>query len=109
MCLLALKEIQKYWRINNNVLDLFLHYLDESVAKRLQGFHDNTVHGSVVGEPPKDTGAHHDPPSASAMTGADPFEDKYFGILSGQWESELAMNELGLLLDPQFQDHSWSS
>lgn len=35
MCLLCLKEIQKYWRINNNVLDLFLQYLDRSIADRL--------------------------------------------------------------------------
>ena len=37
LCLLCLKEFQKYWRINNNVLDLFLHYLDGSIAKRLHG------------------------------------------------------------------------
>ncbi|PTD02515.1 Cutinase transcription factor 1 alpha [Fusarium culmorum] len=35
MCLLGLQEIQKYWRINNNVLDLFLQYLDVSIAQRL--------------------------------------------------------------------------
>ncbi|KAG6017706.1 hypothetical protein E4U43_000307, partial [Claviceps pusilla] len=35
MSLLCLKEIQKYWRINNNVLDLFLQYLDRSIADRL--------------------------------------------------------------------------
>lgn len=37
LCLLCLKEIQKYWRVNNNVLDLFLQYLDSSIAKRLHG------------------------------------------------------------------------
>ncbi|CVL13690.1 uncharacterized protein FPRN_12065 [Fusarium proliferatum] len=37
MCLLGLQEIQKYWRINNNVLDLFLQYLDASIAQRLHG------------------------------------------------------------------------
>jgi hypothetical protein len=37
MCLLGLQEIQKYWRINNNVLDLFLQYLDVSIAQRLHG------------------------------------------------------------------------
>ncbi|KAI0863776.1 hypothetical protein F4860DRAFT_501743 [Xylaria cubensis] len=37
MCLMGLKEIQKYWKINNNLLDLFLKYLDGSIAKRLHG------------------------------------------------------------------------
>ncbi|OAA70692.1 Transcription factor [Cordyceps fumosorosea ARSEF 2679] len=35
MCLICLKEIQKYWRINNNVLDIFFQYLDASIADRL--------------------------------------------------------------------------
>lgn len=34
---MGLKEIQKYWKINNNLLDLFLNYLDESIARRLHG------------------------------------------------------------------------
>ncbi|KAI1747971.1 hypothetical protein F4782DRAFT_543178 [Xylaria castorea] len=37
MCLMSLKEIQKYWKINNNLLDLFLKYLDGSIAERLHG------------------------------------------------------------------------
>ncbi|KAF5581812.1 n-terminal binuclear Zn cluster-containing protein [Fusarium pseudocircinatum] len=37
MCLLGLQEIQKYWRINNNVLDLFLQYLDVSITQRIRG------------------------------------------------------------------------
>lgn len=37
MCLLGLKEIQKYWSINNLVLDLFFQYLDDSTAQRLNG------------------------------------------------------------------------
>ncbi|KAF1816898.1 hypothetical protein P152DRAFT_3545 [Eremomyces bilateralis CBS 781.70] len=36
MCLLGLKEIQKYWEVNNLVLELFFQYLDESTAKRLR-------------------------------------------------------------------------
>lgn len=32
-----MKEVQKYWRINNNTLDLFLQYLDRSIAARLHG------------------------------------------------------------------------
>ncbi|RMZ88445.1 hypothetical protein DV736_g4322, partial [Chaetothyriales sp. CBS 134916] len=110
MCLLALKEIQKYWRINNNVLELFLHYLDESIAKRLQDFHEDSTHSSVLGDTRRDDGVPYDIPPGStrinefehmpAVTGVDPFEDQYFGILSSQWEGELAMSELGLFLDP---------
>lgn len=36
ICLLGLKEIQKYWKINNTVLELFFRYLDESIVQRLQ-------------------------------------------------------------------------
>ena len=43
LCLLCLKEIQKYWRVNNNVLDLFLQYLDSSIAKRLHGPRSETA------------------------------------------------------------------
>lgn len=35
ICLIGLKEIQKYWKINNTVLDLFFKYLDDATAKRL--------------------------------------------------------------------------
>lgn len=38
LCLLGLKEIQRYWKINNNILDSFFQYTDEKTAKRL---HDN--------------------------------------------------------------------
>jgi hypothetical protein len=35
ICLLGLKEIQKYWKINDTVLDLFFQCLDESTVQRL--------------------------------------------------------------------------
>ncbi|KAH8810925.1 putative cutinase transcription factor 1 alpha [Xylogone sp. PMI_703] len=37
VCLIGLKEIQKYWEVNNLVLELFFQYLDDSTAKKLQG------------------------------------------------------------------------
>lgn len=36
MCLIGLKEMQKYWEVNNLVLELFFQYLDESTAKTLR-------------------------------------------------------------------------
>ncbi|UKZ49667.1 hypothetical protein TrVGV298_003915 [Trichoderma virens] len=42
-CLLCLKEVQKYWRININVLDFFLHYLDRSIAARLHGMQSDAA------------------------------------------------------------------
>ncbi|KAH6606148.1 hypothetical protein Trco_005301 [Trichoderma cornu-damae] len=42
-CLLCLKEVQKYWRINITVLDLFLQYLDRSIAARLHGMQPDTL------------------------------------------------------------------
>lgn len=34
--MLGLKEIQKYWEVNNLVLKLFFQYLDESTARKLR-------------------------------------------------------------------------
>ncbi|KAJ5060424.1 hypothetical protein J3E72DRAFT_370704 [Bipolaris maydis] len=48
ICLLGLQEIRKYWRINNNVSNLFLQYLDVSIAQKLHGTShtQNTTHSS---------------------------------------------------------------
>lgn len=117
ICLLGLKEVQKFWRINNTVLDLFLQYLDESIARRLRGDgdasrEDKTPHtaaavppsaavsresreGSNVGMPAQADDAF--PPETNS------FEDQYFGFLSTNWEHENAIDDLGFILDPQFQ------
>ncbi|KAL6870354.1 N-terminal binuclear Zn cluster-containing/DNA binding domain-containing protein [Trichoderma novae-zelandiae] len=42
-CLLCLKEVQKYWRININILDFFLQYLDRSIAARLHGMQSDAL------------------------------------------------------------------
>ncbi|KAF9870750.1 major facilitator superfamily transporter [Colletotrichum karsti] len=111
MCLLGLKEIQKYWRINNNVLDLFLQYLDESIAKRLNN--DNTESAPLNGDQTS--------PHASGISPLDPtrgtsqslandsadqsrtsvIEDQYFNLMRTNWEGEDALGDLGLFLDPQ--------
>jgi hypothetical protein len=36
LCLLGLRELQKTWDVTNWVLQLFLQFLDQSTAKRLQ-------------------------------------------------------------------------
>ncbi|KAF6818045.1 acyl-CoA dehydrogenase [Colletotrichum musicola] len=111
MCLLGLKEIQKYWRINNNVLDLFLQYLDESIAKRL---HND---GTEMAPAPAGSATGHNPsleasttsPSQSLLSGQDPashsrmdvMEDQYFNLMRTNWEGEDALGDLGLFLDPQ--------
>lgn len=103
ICLLGLQEIQKYWRINNNVLDLFLQYLDVSIAQRLHGASQaqgmpNLVHGPVTGEGQDDTN--------EALLGAIPsglsspqlqpqgsvFEDQFMNLLFGPWEGGDSLN-----------------
>ncbi|KAL0936923.1 uncharacterized protein CTRU02_209139 [Colletotrichum truncatum] len=110
MCLLGLKEIQKYWRINNNVLDLFLQYLDEPIAKRLHN--NNTDSATAEGDPgftasfsPLDTSTTSpshallsDPP---VQRRSDAIEDQYFNLMRTNWEGEDALEDLGLFLDPQ--------
>ncbi|KAL6918453.1 hypothetical protein FSST1_009948 [Fusarium sambucinum] len=97
MCLLGLQEIQKYWRINNNVLDLFLQYLDVSIARRLKGQHPapDVVHATTgpsseeqqhgnnemnVGEVPFDF------PTPFTQDQSRAFEDQYIKMLYGPWD-----------------------
>lgn len=118
ICLLGLKEVQKFWRINNTVLDLFLQYLDESIAKRLRGEgdanrDDNLGTGSALTRISRETS------SAGLVAPFDPthqqqdhqleatgLEDQYFNFLSVNWEGENAIDDLGMILDPQFQAQS---
>ncbi|TIC93635.1 Cutinase transcription factor 1 alpha [Colletotrichum higginsianum] len=114
MCLLGLKEIQKYWRINNNVLDLFLQYLDESVAKRLHGSGSdsaapsNILGSAAAGQSPFQTsgtspmqGGLLAAQDSSGQTRPDAMEDQYFNLMRTNWEGEDALGDLGLFLDPQ--------
>ncbi|GKT64009.1 cutinase transcription factor 1 [Colletotrichum tofieldiae] len=111
MCLLGLKEIQKYWRINNNVLDLFLQYLDESIAKRINGDGSEpapaNATGSMTGLTPFDTSGMS--PLQGLLAAQTPLgqsrpdatEDQYFNLMRTNWEGEDALEDLGLFLDPQ--------
>ncbi|OHW94402.1 cutinase transcription factor 1 [Colletotrichum incanum] len=111
MCLLGLKEIQKYWRINNNVLDLFLQYLDESIAKRINGDGSEpapaNAMGSMTGPSPFDTSGtsplqgSHAAQNPLGQSRPDAMEDHYFNLMRTNWEGEDALEDLGLFLDPQ--------
>lgn len=116
MCLLCLKEVQKYWRINNNVLDLFLQYLDRSIAERLHGTETGAARGAasaVVKRPELADTARLTPNSASHRDfGADVdisaphqpenlFEDQYFSLVNGHWEGDDALGDLGLFLQAE--------
>jgi hypothetical protein len=128
LCLLCLKEIQKYWRINNTVLDLFLQYLDSSIAKRLHGspqvasaaMNDSTdvdvttTTAATAGDfsdaamaPPSPTTTKADEQSATTPVQWDPqstrppvgmFEDQFFNLVTGHWEGDDALGDLGLFL-----------
>lgn len=114
ICLLGLKEVQKSWRINNTVLDLFLQYLDESIASRLGGEEarreDKTINNNST---PALAAVHQDVDNSSPLLSNEPsqmetnsFEDQYFQLLSTNWEGEHAIDGLGLILDPQGQTQS---
>lgn len=118
ICLLGLKEVQKFWRINNTVLDLFLQYLDESIARRLRGTGDPTrdsdrPHAALAVETrpaasregssgPSDLLPQQADPLGQAPPETNSFEDQYFNLLSTDWEGENAIGDLGFILDPQF-------
>lgn len=114
MCLLCLKEIQKYWRINNNVLDLFLQYLDRSIAERLHAAQtDGSGNDAATGSKRPDpfigsngdasaAPSRGDPvlsPSAEQLRSQDDlFQDQYFNLVNGHWEGDDALGDLGLFL-----------
>jgi len=96
LCLLCLKEVQKYWRVNNNVLDLFLQYLDSSIAKRLHGHVDEP---STTTAPPLE--APKAPSAATSPAAVDTggsFEDQYPSLVNGEWEGDDALGDLSLFL-----------
>lgn len=115
MCLLCLKEIQKYWRINNNVLDLFLQYLDRSIAERLHAAANDFGGGGGGGATKRSEAAAPGAASASPMppprreallsptleqarTQDELLEDQYFNLVNGHWEGDDALGDLGLFL-----------
>lgn len=63
LCLLGLKEIQRYWKINNNVLDLFFTYMDDAMAQKLID-EDNTGGQSTANSVPR--------PAQSSMPQSNP-------------------------------------
>ncbi|KAH6984549.1 fungal-specific transcription factor domain-containing protein [Ilyonectria sp. MPI-CAGE-AT-0026] len=114
MCLLALQEIQKYWRINNNLLDLFLQYLDVSIAKRIHGtgqvegmMHTMPIlESQLIGDqdngrqttPAPEGGERYDFPTPQTQAQTKAFEDQYFNMLYGPWEGDDGVADLGLVL-----------
>lgn len=118
--------MQKYWRINNNVLDLFLHYLDGSIAKRLQtGQNDipddvttdatRAPSSTIAGPAATETsalGAGLMPTTLQTTGGVqttaegssegrqpvDLFEEQYLNLVNGSWEMDDAQGDLGLFL-----------
>ncbi|KAI3401747.1 hypothetical protein diail_9411 [Diaporthe ilicicola] len=114
ICLLGLKEVQKFWRINNTVLDLFLQYLDESIAKRLRGDGDTSRDegaSAAVSREGSSAGltANIDPPAQDIPTGlpdTNTFEDHYFNLLQTNWEGDNAIDDLGYILGTSIQTQS---
>ncbi|KAG6362108.1 hypothetical protein INS49_010337 [Diaporthe citri] len=113
ICLLGLKEVQKFWRINNTVLDLFLQYLDESIAKRLRGDGDTSRDegaSAVVSREGSSAGLVNSDPPAQEITAGMPdtntFEDHYFNLLQTNWEGDNAIDDLGYILGTSIQTQS---
>jgi hypothetical protein len=118
--------VQKYWRINNNILNLFLHYLDGSIAKQLQsgvGGGDNDATNAPKGTADADVSVHQQPSAVSLaeanaaavlgqIAGSDTmradgrsqppdfFEEQYLGLVNGSWEGggDGALGDLDLFL-----------
>ncbi|KAM5357769.1 hypothetical protein ACJZ2D_015936 [Fusarium nematophilum] len=120
MCLLGLKEVQKYWGINNNILDLFLRYLDVSVAQRI-GRREGDIRTQSTSGP--DQSLLFPTPQSNAVLqsiegtaeGDESMlnlgdhlgrfeEDESFNLVFGPWEAELPESlDLGLRLSDMAQ------
>ncbi|KAF4545053.1 hypothetical protein BFW01_g2570 [Lasiodiplodia theobromae] len=112
MCLLGLKEVQKYWSINNIVLDLFFQYLDKSTARRLHGDHTEATRdqtnatissdGPNFVETASATTTDANLPATSLQTQPEALEsDLYLNFFSTSWEGmDNSTLDFGLLFDP---------
>ncbi|KAG5941418.1 hypothetical protein E4U53_007410 [Claviceps sorghi] len=123
MSLLCLKEIQKYWRINNNVLDLFLRYLDRSIADRLHAAQEDGAQTTTTTTNTSTTVCKADPEKTDPFVGSneggigvgvlspssmdpqqqqrmqdDLFQDQYLNLVNGHWDGDDALGDLGLFL-----------
>lgn len=102
ICLLGLQEIQKSWRINNNILDLFLEHLDVSVSQRLDELsqiHDTAdAAGSLAAEEQPGNGikgtAEEVPIHFHTHAQSLALEDQYFEMLYGRWGGDHKMTSL---------------
>lgn len=127
--MLGLQEIQKYWRVNNLVLDFFFQYLDDSTARILfaadaerQEFGKSSATSSSVQHPDhnitecEDPAAPHaatqmSPPQvnqmpfpSSAVDEPGPPEDQYWNFVRMNWDGDdnnPATGDLGFLWDAQ--------
>ncbi|CAG9945864.1 unnamed protein product [Clonostachys rosea f. rosea IK726] len=98
-CLLGLQEIQKYWRINNNVLDVFMQFVDNSIMKQLRGTSDEMTEPTAIHQQVNQSTLEQ-PESSSATNRIqnDVFEDPHLFMWNGYWEGNESTGDLGAFL-----------
>ncbi|KAK5995337.1 Cutinase transcription factor 1 beta [Cladobotryum mycophilum] len=121
-CLLCLKEVQRYWRINNKLLDLFLQYLDRSTMARLS--HPDTTENEGGAEAGKSDPATSMPNNASSSSPPQGeasvdstqsnlqdnlFDDQYLNLVNCAWEGEDGFGDLGMFLQTDDVSQAGSS
>jgi hypothetical protein len=111
-----LKEVQKYWKVNNLVLDFFFQYLDESTAKILLTADTENIQTSPpahTAERPSSLTGRDTSTTQSVVSNtrqqhiqyptADPLEDQFWNFLRTNWEGDdnTDNGDLGFLWDAQ--------
>jgi hypothetical protein len=111
-----LKEVQKYWKVNNLVLDFFFQYLDESTAKILLTDDTENIqrspHAHTAERPSSLTGGDTSMTQSVVSSThqqhiqyptADPLEDQFWNFLRTNWEGDdnTDNGDLGFLWDAQ--------
>lgn len=98
-CLLGIQEIQKYWRINNNVLDVFMRFVDNSIMKQLRGTSEEPAKTTDITKQPDTIDVDQTNNGSSRMQSQnDVFQDPHLFMWNGYWEGNASTGDLGAFL-----------
>lgn len=107
MCLLGLREVNKYWRVNVRVLDFFEHYLEDAPSQTSETAQRRTSQEPATAQPTNghiSEGMRPEEPSVEMGDGntlSEFFSEEYFHLLYGPWAGGEGLGE--------FQGTPWAS
>lgn len=94
MCVLGLKEVNKYWMVNVDILDFFLRYLEDPSVQPPRAAQPGMGQQAAATEASDGQPARVGSSSAgdaSEQDGDDLFPDQYFDMIYGPWGGEAGL------------------